>query len=168
MHGCMEAARFARIKKWPKATPLFLTFTTSQLPNFHLFPKGTAFSRLLRNCPEILATRGRNFTSVSFLQKLTDDNKTRQWDGLPRNLPEKFLRDKKRAEHATLVSRLLNFLYDPRQRRQKYARSLKNLSLVQFFKKNFHREYIQPVEMICSLTGINTNHTIDFNLLAVF
>jgi len=39
---------------------------------------------LLRNCLENRATIGRNFTSVSFLQKLTDDNKTRQWDGLSR------------------------------------------------------------------------------------
>ncbi len=38
-------------------------------------------SFLLRNCPENRATRGRNLTSVSFLQKPTDDNKTRQWDG---------------------------------------------------------------------------------------
>ncbi len=36
---------------------------------------------LLRNCLENRAAIGRNFTSVSFLQKLTDDNKTRQWDG---------------------------------------------------------------------------------------
>ncbi len=37
---------------------------------------------LPRNCLENRAARGRNLTSVSFLQKLADDYKTRQWDGL--------------------------------------------------------------------------------------
>jgi hypothetical protein len=37
---------------------------------------------LPRNCPENRETMGRKLTSVSFLSELTDDNKTRQWDGL--------------------------------------------------------------------------------------
>ncbi len=38
--------------------------------------------RKLTRSPVNRATSGRKFTVVSFLFELTDDNKTRQWDGL--------------------------------------------------------------------------------------
>jgi hypothetical protein len=42
----------------------------------------TKVQLLLRNCLEKRATMEENLTFVSILQKLADDNKTRQWDGL--------------------------------------------------------------------------------------